>query len=380
MDVRESFLAASRRLRDGFRKTKTTRDSRGKGTQRERVVVQELEKILPDRYSCGSGEIVTFENRASQECDVIIYDSSKLPTILREEGHTVFPFEAVYGLVQVKSTLTSTELERAYTNVSQAKSIIPAVRFSALSDGFGRGYAPARPVAAVFAFKGGRALETIAAQVAALDKELPRIDMRPDFVAVLDEGIIGPRTPLRGPSNFIEWPKAEELSRIRRTGVHTWMRFCLQLIRELNTLRLPPLDLLRYLRMPALVAGHRVSGHDGLLMSTPSGSQVYRLTSRAIRKIVENCATRPPITMRDYFTRRIGRVPEQADIKELENQLRLYDEPASQATTATGGPPAPKFRDLRLKIDDEVYVVNLYDLEDRHDFEKSDLPEAELFE
>lgn len=291
MDVRDKLRSASQRLLQGFRESQATRDRRGKGTQRESFLAQELRKILPSRYSFGTGEVVTWQNAASGELDVVIYDETNCPRLLLDEAYTVFPYECVFGTVQVKTTLDATELRKAYDNIRSVKEIIPQNNFVLKPhDGMAIGVAPPNIVGAVFAYQAGRSLEAIADQVRELDASLPEIRLRPDFIGILDVGLVGPREPIRGEANLIKYPSdSGKLAQIRRTGDHTWMRFCLQLTRELQTVQLPPLSLTDYLQMPELVGGRRVAAHDRLVKATKGQvtGTTHKVNAIGIQRIVD---------------------------------------------------------------------------------------------
>ncbi|AUX20972.1 uncharacterized protein SOCEGT47_014500 [Sorangium cellulosum] len=399
MDVRSRFRSASKRLRDGFNDTRPTRDSRGKGTQREQILADELAKVLPTRYSLGQGEVVTFQNRASLECDIVIYNASVCPKLVLDAGHAVYPYETVYGVVQVKSELNAAELERAYKNIASVKSIVPNMNFTVGGAGFVSGFGPPRPVGVVFAYSAGRTLETVAQQVRTLDASLPDTSLRPDFIAILDEGIIGPTAALReSGSNRISWPSVAELNKIRPLGIHTWMRFCLQLTRELNSITLPPFELLRYLQMPDIVKKHRVRNHDRFARGKGAGAKSYKLTESAIEKIVADAVG--PMMFRDYLS--MKHIPNQGmSEKELDAPIWHYSPqgvtppaatlpapaPPAEAPDAAAPPPAaqpaaprlPAAPDWPVFIDGQTYYVNLASLEE-DDLVETDVPVADFFE
>jgi hypothetical protein len=70
------------------------------------------------------------------------------------------------------------------------------------------------PVTGIVAYNANRSLEAIAAQVEILDERLQDIHLRPDFVAIIGQGIAAPRTPLRGMFNQYELPERNQLSEL----------------------------------------------------------------------------------------------------------------------------------------------------------------------
>ncbi len=288
MDVRKKFLGAAAKMYVDFQGTYEANHKGGRGTNREDLLRGFLEQVLPWRYSLGKGEVVASTNHHSGELDVVIFDGAVCPRLLVEDSHALFPLEAVYGAVQVKTTLTSSELEASYGNIASLKSLAPQTMFRKdHMPGFSRGYHWPLPVGVVFAYEGGRTLDTIAKQVAKLDEAATAIAHRPDFIVVINEGIIGPKKSIRDQENRAVY-RTGHLSDVQRSGKHTLMRFYLRLLQELNSITLPPFDLSKYLSMPELVGGHRVYGHDGFLWRPSDGAapeSVHKLSKDTIERI-----------------------------------------------------------------------------------------------
>ena len=62
-----------------------------------------------------------------------------------------------------------------------------------------------------------------------------------------------------------------------------------ELVNELNTVILPPLELERYLRLPEVIDGHRVLKHDRFVRREGAGVDFYRLKASAVRHVIEEC-------------------------------------------------------------------------------------------
>ena len=143
-----------------------------------------------------AGEVViTPENRVSGQLDIVIYDSFECPKLFTDESHSIFPLESVYGAISVKSNLESGDLEsgifeRRLPQKNSFKGKSPPQRqiwFKLW------GANNPVPITGILAYNSERSLEAIAKQVRDLDRNLDSIEMRPDFVAVVGKGIIGPR-------------------------------------------------------------------------------------------------------------------------------------------------------------------------------------------
>jgi hypothetical protein len=92
-----------------------------RGAAREKAVFDFLSKRLPARYGVGEGFVIDGEGGQSDQCDVVIYDRERTPCLSVEPARTIWPFESVYGVVQVKSKLTRAQLKDAVENIASFK-------------------------------------------------------------------------------------------------------------------------------------------------------------------------------------------------------------------------------------------------------------------
>jgi hypothetical protein len=90
------------------------------GRNKEVILSKVLCSVLPDRYSIGTGFIVASDGTKSGQNDIIIYDKFWSAPLFPEFASLIFPIEAVYGVIEVKSNLGSKELDEA---VDRAKAI-----------------------------------------------------------------------------------------------------------------------------------------------------------------------------------------------------------------------------------------------------------------
>ncbi|MEO8903101.1 MAG: DUF6602 domain-containing protein [Polyangiaceae bacterium] len=315
MDVRVVFSEISQQLQSEFRKTAQVNHSGGKGTLREDAFARFLSDYLPTRYAIGRGEVVSPRNQISGQLDVVVYDPSHCPTLLKSSAHAVFPIESVFGVVSIKSTLSSTELHDAYENIATVKRLTDQRNFErSPSAGMSVGMAAPQTVGVVFAYQAGRSLEAIAEQAAKLDAELGNgIRLRPDFIVVLGEGIVGPRKQLRGEFNLFALPKQpQDLTAVRKTRRHTLLRAYLQILAEFDALALRNLDLRDYLKMPARVGSHLVERNQFVRFPTEGDVKdgvVTRISAVGIEKIVAHCQNVGPIPMKQHLLNSIGTIP-----------------------------------------------------------------------
>ncbi len=94
-----------------------------RGTQRELALKEFLARHLPKKYALGSGQIINVKNVTSRQCDIVIYDALNCPLLLVKEGYQLFPVEAVFAVIEVKSTLNAKALAECVDNIKSVKSL-----------------------------------------------------------------------------------------------------------------------------------------------------------------------------------------------------------------------------------------------------------------
>ena len=82
---------------------------------------------FPSRYGFSTGYIVDDEDNVSNQTDWVIYDSHNFSPLLANihgiEGAEWFPFDSVYGCVEVKRTLTTSALEDAVKQIANTRKL-----------------------------------------------------------------------------------------------------------------------------------------------------------------------------------------------------------------------------------------------------------------
>lgn len=83
-----------------------------KGSAREIFFEELLSPLLPINTAVGTGIIVDPYEQQSGQLDLIIYDKASVPSIMLDEKLGYFPREACHYAFEVKSCLTSTEIDK----------------------------------------------------------------------------------------------------------------------------------------------------------------------------------------------------------------------------------------------------------------------------
>jgi len=129
-----------------------------KGTPREAFIKQFLQSHLPETVSIGSGEIIDHQSQPGQQrnqFDIVIYKKN-YPKLDFGGGINGFLIESVIATIEVKSTLTSSELENAIKAARNSKSLIKSVTQS-----FSTGYIPPAILNFVVAYDGPQNMSTV---------------------------------------------------------------------------------------------------------------------------------------------------------------------------------------------------------------------------
>jgi len=93
-----------------------------RGENREEILSQFLSKHLPRRYGVAKGEVITKAGQRSHAIDLIIYDRINCPVLY--SGMTkILPVEGVYGIIEMKSTLSKAELLDCTKKIERFKAL-----------------------------------------------------------------------------------------------------------------------------------------------------------------------------------------------------------------------------------------------------------------
>jgi hypothetical protein len=142
------------------------------GRANEIALAQLLERLIPAQYGVGTGILIDRAGRRSRQCDLIIFDKSAQPQILAQSTQLLFPVESVRLVIEVKTTLSSADIEDAAVKVR-------SVRALECVDGF------QVPSFALFAYRAQGAPYSKAREINALSDE-----DRPEATCILQPGLV----------------------------------------------------------------------------------------------------------------------------------------------------------------------------------------------
>lgn len=87
------------------------------GSYRESLIRSYLKEILPQPSAVGTGFILNENNSSSKQIDIIIYDP-RIPTLFNSDDLVVVVPEAVYGIIEVKTTHRSFNFKKELENAN----------------------------------------------------------------------------------------------------------------------------------------------------------------------------------------------------------------------------------------------------------------------
>lgn len=172
-DVAKEMRAKSASIRRDFASHRLSA-----GENREDLVATFLRGHLPQRFGVGSGLVISGAGLFSNQADLLITDAFNNSPLYGSSSHQLWPAEAVYSLIEVKTTLNLPEIK---------DSIAKGRRFKALQRQFtdaGNGQRIRDSLFVIWAFD-CPSIETLKANIESELASVPRQE-QPDFVVVPD--------------------------------------------------------------------------------------------------------------------------------------------------------------------------------------------------
>lgn len=96
-----------------------------RGDERAAALATLLREHLPDRFSVTKGEVIDFSDERTGQLDLIIYDSHTSAPVSKGEENLLIPAEALYAVIEVKTTLNAEELIKSYRAAGQLRRLRP---------------------------------------------------------------------------------------------------------------------------------------------------------------------------------------------------------------------------------------------------------------
>lgn len=94
------------------------------GNIREIFLTDVILPLLPDGFRAGTGKVIDRAGKLSAQTDIVIYNKSRFSPLLFDEKTGIFPIDCVYYAIEVKSTVTASELRDAIEKGKTIRSLI----------------------------------------------------------------------------------------------------------------------------------------------------------------------------------------------------------------------------------------------------------------
>ena len=200
--VSELLESAERTISARFMEAEQIPHLGDRGENRELLLREFLEKYLPTRYGLTKGHVITRSGDVSYSADIIVYDRQTCP-VFYSGVTSILPIEGVYGIIEVKSSLSKAELVDAARKVETFKKLAPReLGVVDLGDSVTvrRG---SRPFGIVFGYQvADNSLASLRVNVEELQKEIHLSNYFVNLVSVLGSGSIY--------NEGIRWDKGEK--------------------------------------------------------------------------------------------------------------------------------------------------------------------------
>jgi hypothetical protein len=147
--VRELLKVAVRKAIEDVKASRGVAHTGLRGDVAEAALRGLLQALLPSWATVGHGKIIDTQGSQSKQIDVAVYSSFVMPGVLLQGNldHQLIPVEACINTVEVKTTITASELCKALDNARSVHSLLH-------KDDIPRTARPvtSRPSCALFAF------------------------------------------------------------------------------------------------------------------------------------------------------------------------------------------------------------------------------------
>lgn len=124
MNYIDAIRKTAKRIEVEFEMSELVTHNLSKGIAREKIIKDCIRPFLPDAYGIASGECFDINGAVSKQLDVVVYDKLFSYVVPYTDDFIQFPFESVYGNIEVKSNLTGEELCKAVENIKSLKQLI----------------------------------------------------------------------------------------------------------------------------------------------------------------------------------------------------------------------------------------------------------------
>lgn len=184
------FASIEQTMLARFREAGFIKHAGDKGENREHILREFLATHLPKKYGVAKGEIVTKNGQHSHSADIVIYDAVNCP-VLYSEKTAIIPIEGVFGIIEVKSSLSKAEFVGAARQIEAFKKLAPRELGVIETRDYVTVHRSSRPFGIIVAFDlASNSLESLSANWRELNAEIHNVNFFLNYFCVLGEGLV----------------------------------------------------------------------------------------------------------------------------------------------------------------------------------------------
>ncbi|MGS1027662.1 DUF6602 domain-containing protein [Burkholderia glumae] len=313
MDAKQLFRSVSEKMCTDFQIAAHFVHKGTRGTARENSLRDFLAKgRLPAKYALGSGEVVGHVRDVSRQCDIVVYDAMKGLSLHYDEHNRIYPIDSVYGIIEVKSGLSKSELMDSLNKIKIFKEMTLG---GAISEPFVNGFTIVKPrpkpFGIVFAYSlDGNSLESLRENLKEWESKNPP-SVWPNYICVLGVGCIYHQ------SGFESCLSSETLTEqsypldLKYEGDSLFKFYC-ALHDMCSRMTLGPVELERYFDPGVRIGKFSVFGRAAEVQLVQDGSDhpvPARLKESSLERIVTWCSNTEKLKYSEILKKRFGALP-----------------------------------------------------------------------
>lgn len=311
MDTKTLFQQISRKIFIDFEAARQVRHHGSRGTIRENILKAFLaEERLPARYGIGSGEIVGHVRDVSNQSDIIIYDKLNGVTLIYDETTKVFPIDSVYGIIEVKSTLSKSELIDCLDKIKNFKQMAPTGVMTHQIGPLSATHARSKPFGMIFAFSlSENSLSSLLENIREWESVNPA-SVWLNYICILGSGVIYHHEkafePCISSSRINEKSSPLYLSH----GDDSLFQFYCALHDACAEMQLGAVELSKYYDPAIRIGKYVIYGRGAEVSTMRDGQSVWsHISEQALDRVVEWCSACGTMKYGEVLIKRIGMIP-----------------------------------------------------------------------
>ena len=80
---------------------------------------------MPNAFGVCKGEAIDYHDNRSGQLDLMLYHRQSCAPVSKQAENVLLPCEGIYSVIEVKTTLTQDELDKAYVSAAKLRKLRP---------------------------------------------------------------------------------------------------------------------------------------------------------------------------------------------------------------------------------------------------------------